>query len=154
MCRAASRTGWTHLIPLHSYKTPGSVKRRSWVPFKPNEGHARLCPSCPEPITYLTFTSPSTRTSSCSQSQSHPTIPVTLRREPREISRIGLGINEIASPAWGERPFQGHKRMKGITLFLVHAVGFPRYGSPPYLIYRLPGVINEIWSWDITTRDC
>ncbi|KAG1778738.1 hypothetical protein EV702DRAFT_1091459 [Suillus placidus] len=155
-----------------------SVKPRPWVPFKRREGRIEIPPLPFKPRTdnLLGMYNISTHIIPAATPRVTPNTPVpelpprSSKRAERDIKKLGLELME--QQAWqGEDGCSGvtderllwncvnryvkkdrevKVRMKGITLFLVHATGFPKEIWETTLCYLLAvcGVIDEIWSWE------
>lgn len=154
------------------------MKPRPWVPFKPHEGHVKApspLPFKPRSDDLLSTYNISTHVIPAANPRVTPNIPVpeppphSSKRTESDIKKLGLEFME-----WQAREGEdGYSRVaderllwncvnryvkkdqtkvgtKGITLFLVHAVGYPKEIWEANLRYLLAacGVIDEIWSWE------
>ncbi|KAG1872912.1 Alpha/Beta hydrolase protein [Suillus subalutaceus] len=154
-----------------------TVKPRPWVPFKPHEGHVKVppLPFKPRSDDLLGTYNISTHIIPAANPRVTPNIPVpepprSSKRTERDIKNVGLELME-QQVRLGEDGYSGvtderllwncvnryvkkdqevKVRTKGITLFLVHATGFPKEIWETHLCYLLAacGVIDEIWSWE------
>ncbi|KAG1802023.1 Alpha/Beta hydrolase protein [Suillus plorans] len=155
-----------------------SVKPRPWVPLKHHEGRVEIpsLPSKPRTDTLLGMYKISTHIIPAANPRVSPNTPVpeppprSSKRTGRDIKKLGLELMEQQARQ-GEDGYSGvmderllwncvnryvkkdwnaKVRTKGITLFLVHAAGFPKETWETTLCYLLAacGVIDEIWSWE------
>ncbi|KAG1867458.1 Alpha/Beta hydrolase protein [Suillus tomentosus] len=155
-----------------------SVKPRPWVPLKHHEGRVEIpsLPSKPRTDTLLGMYKISTHIIPAANPRVSPNTPVpeppprSSKRTGRDIKKLGLEFMEQQARQ-GEDGYSGvvderllwncvnryvkkdrdaKVRTKGITLFLVHAAGFPKETWETTLCYLLAacGVIDEIWSWE------
>ncbi|KAG1733289.1 Alpha/beta hydrolase family-domain-containing protein [Suillus lakei] len=155
-----------------------TVKPRSWVSFKPHEGHVGVPPLPFKPRTdnLLGTYNISTHVIPAATPRVTPDVPVPeppprpSKRAEGDIKKLGLELMEQQvrqgedghSSVTNERLLwncinryakndrEAKARTKGITLFLVHATGFPKEIWETTLCYLLAvcGVIDEIWSWE------
>ncbi|KAG2159363.1 Alpha/Beta hydrolase protein [Suillus bovinus] len=155
-----------------------SVKPRPWVPLKHHEGRIEVpsLPFNPRTDTLLGMYEISTHVIPAVNPRITPNVPVpeppphSLKRTGRDIKKLGLEfINQQArqeedgySGVMDERLLWNcinryvkkdrgaNIRTKGVALFLVHAVGFPKETWETTLCYLLGtcGLIDEIWSWE------
>ncbi|KAG2095718.1 uncharacterized protein F5147DRAFT_819020 [Suillus discolor] len=155
-----------------------TVKPRPWVPFKPHEGPVKVpsLPFKPRSNKLLGIYDISTHIIPAVNPRVTPNIPVPVppprssKRPERDIKKLGLELMEQQAQQ-GEDGYSGvtderllwncvnryvkkdredKVRTKGITLFLVHATGFPKEIWETTLCYLLAAcsVIDEIWSWE------
>ncbi|KAG1859215.1 Alpha/Beta hydrolase protein [Suillus subluteus] len=156
-----------------------TVKPRPWVPFKPHEGHIEV-PPLPfkrrSDDLFGTYNI-STHIIPAANPRANLNIPVpeppprsSKKRTKKDIKDLGIELMEQQARL-GEDGYSGvtderllwncvnryvkkdneaKVRTKGITLFLVHGVGFPKEICETNLCYLLAacGVIDEIWSWE------
>ncbi|KAG2159263.1 Alpha/Beta hydrolase protein [Suillus bovinus] len=155
-----------------------TVKPRPWVPFKPHEGHAKVppLPSKPRSDDLLGIYNISTHIIPAATPRVTPDVPVpeppprSSKRTERYIKKLGLEFMESQvrqvedgnSGVVDERLLwncvnryvkkekEDKVRTKGITLFLVHATGFPKEIWETTLCYLLAtcDIVDEIWSWE------
>ncbi|KAG2754389.1 alpha/beta-hydrolase [Suillus brevipes Sb2] len=155
-----------------------TVKPRPWVSFKPHEGHVNVppLPFKPRSDDLLGIYNISTHVIPAANPRVTPKIPVpeppprSSKRTASDIKNSGLELMEQQA-LHGEDGYAGETderllwncvnryvkkdsedkvRTKGITLFLVHATGFPKEIWETNIRYLLAvcGVIDEIWSWE------
>ncbi|KAG1859224.1 Alpha/beta hydrolase family-domain-containing protein [Suillus subluteus] len=155
-----------------------TVKPRPWVPFKPHEGHVEVppLPFKPRSDDLLGTYNISTHIIPAANPRVTPNIPVpeppprSSKRTERDIKNLGLELMEQQARLseegysgvtderllWNcvnryvKKDKEAKVRTKGITLFLVHATGFPKEIWETHLCYLLAacGIIDEIWSWE------
>ncbi|KAG2135958.1 Alpha/Beta hydrolase protein [Suillus clintonianus] len=155
-----------------------TVNPRPWAPFHPHEGHVEVppLPFKPRSDSLLGIYNISTHIIPAAYPRVTPDIPVpqppprSSKRDEGSIKKLGLELMEQQlrqsedgySAVTDERPLwncvnryvkkdkETNAKSKGITLFLVHATGFPKEIWETTLCYLLPacGVIDEIWSWE------
>jgi pimeloyl-ACP methyl ester carboxylesterase len=146
--------------------------------FKPHEGHVEVppLPFKPRSDDLLGTYNITTHIIPAASPRVSPNIPVpeppprSLKRTERDIKNLGLELmdqqvrqgEDSCSGVADERLLwncvnryvnkdrEVKVRTKGITLFLVHATGFPKEIWETHLCYLLAacGVIDEIWSWE------
>ncbi|KAG1789207.1 Alpha/Beta hydrolase protein [Suillus plorans] len=168
----------TYSYPYTPTTLRATMKPRPWVPFKPHEGPVKVppLPFKPRSDDLLGVYNISTHVIPAANPRVTPNIPVpgppprSSKRPERDIKKLGLELMEQQAQQ-GEDGYSGATderllwncvnryvkkdredkvRAKGITLFLVHATGFPKEIWETTLCYLLPacGVIDEIWSWE------
>ncbi|KAG1867590.1 Alpha/beta hydrolase family-domain-containing protein [Suillus tomentosus] len=168
----------TYSYPYTPTTLRATVKPRPWVPFKPHEGPVKVppLPFKPRSDDLLGVYDISTHIIPAANPRVTPNIPVpgppprSSKRPERDIKKLGLELMEQQAQQ-GEDGYSGvtderllwncvsryvkkdgedKVRTRGITLFLVHATGFPKEIWETTLCYLLPacGVIDEIWSWE------
>ncbi|KAG2076277.1 alpha/beta-hydrolase [Suillus decipiens] len=156
-----------------------SVKPRPWVPFKPHEGHIKVPSPLPFKLRsddLLGTYNISTHIIPAANPRVTPNIPVfeppplSSKRTESDIKKLGLEFLEQQARhgedrysrvtderlLWNcvnryvKKDREVNVGTKGITLFLVHAVGFPKEIWETNLCYLLADcdVIDEIWSWE------
>ncbi|KAG1819104.1 Alpha/beta hydrolase family-domain-containing protein [Suillus subaureus] len=156
-----------------------TVKPRPWVPFKPHEGHVEVpsLPFKPRSDDLLGTYNISTHIIPAANPRVNPNVPVpeppprpSKKRTERDINILGLELMEQQARLcedgysgvtderllWNcvnryvKKDQEAKIKTKGITLFLVHGLGFPKEMCETSLRYLLAAcdVIDEIWSWE------
>ncbi|KAG1745299.1 hypothetical protein EDB19DRAFT_1894483 [Suillus lakei] len=129
-----------------------TVKLRPWIPFKPHEGHIEVPPLLCKLRTDngCGIYNISTHVIPAANPSVTPDVPQVKQGEDDHFGVTNEKVLWNCVSRYTKKGKEANVRTERITLFLVHATGFPKETWEPTLCFLSVacGLIDEIWTWE------